>query len=136
MMAAYEFMYVTPSIQNLIRENKSFRIDSDIQTGKRYGMQLLDDNLFMNFMAGKISKEEAIDKSKNPGQMVARMEREGILDAAEVDPMLAEEAHELKEQGEGKKGPAAGPAGGGSSDEKASQAAAARARMMALQAKK
>ena len=43
MVAAYEFMYVTPGIQNLIRENKSFRIDSDIQTGKRYGMQLLDD---------------------------------------------------------------------------------------------
>jgi twitching motility protein PilT len=34
-MAAYEFMYVTPGIQNLIRENKSFRIDSEIQTGKR-----------------------------------------------------------------------------------------------------
>src|SRR3954465_14468531 len=80
MIAAYEFMYVTPSIQNLIRENKSFRIDSDIQTGKRYGMQLLDDNLWMNFNAGKISKEEAIDKSKNPGQMVARMEQQGLVD--------------------------------------------------------
>src|SRR5207248_8517713 len=34
MLAAYEFMYVTPGIQNLIRENKSFRIDSEIQTGK------------------------------------------------------------------------------------------------------
>src|SRR4029078_7832499 len=44
MLAASEFMYVTPSIQNLIRDNKSFRIDSDIQTGKRFGMQLLDDN--------------------------------------------------------------------------------------------
>lgn len=42
----YEFMYVTPSIQNLIRENKVFRIDSDIQTGKKYGIQLLDDNLY------------------------------------------------------------------------------------------
>src|SRR5256885_8763388 len=48
MLAAYEFMYVTPSIQNLIREDKSFRIDSDIQTGKRYGMQLLDYNLLIH----------------------------------------------------------------------------------------
>src|SRR5689334_2698095 len=79
MIAGYEFMYVTPSIQNLIRENKSFRIDSEIQTGKRYGMQLLDDNLFMHFQAGRISKEEAIDKSKNPGGMVARMEKHGIM---------------------------------------------------------
>src|ERR1700690_2280027 len=75
MVAAYEFMYVTPSIQNLIRENKSFRIDSEIQTGKKFGMQLLDDNLWNLFQAGKISAEEAIDKSKNPGGMVDRMHR-------------------------------------------------------------
>ena len=49
MVAAYEFMYVTPGIQNLIRENKSFRIDSEIQTGKKYGMQLLDDNLWRHY---------------------------------------------------------------------------------------
>jgi twitching motility protein PilT len=79
MLAAYEFMYVTPSIQNLIRENKSFRIDSDIQTGKRYGMELLDDNLWRHFTAGRISAEEAIDKSKNPGQMVDKMEKAGVF---------------------------------------------------------
>src|SRR5436190_2374162 len=92
MVAAYEFMYVTPSIQNLIRDNKTFRIDSDIQTGKRFGMQLLDDNLFMNFNAGKISKEEAIDKSKNPGQMVARMEQQGLIAGDEALQAEAEEA--------------------------------------------
>src|SRR5205823_15031785 len=79
MMAAYEFMYCTPSIQNLIRENKSFRIDSYIQTGKRFGMQLLDDNLWMHYKAGKIAKEEAIDKSKNPGGMMERMEKGGEM---------------------------------------------------------
>src|SRR5918998_2819251 len=79
MLAAYEFMYVTPSIQNLIRENKSYRIDSDIQTGKRYGMELLDDNLWRHFTAGRISAEEAIDKSKNPGQMVDKMEKAGVF---------------------------------------------------------
>src|SRR5213080_2837050 len=79
MVAGYEFMYVTPGIQNLIRENKSFRIDSEIQTGKRYGMQLLDDNLWMHFQAGHISPEEAIDKSKNPGQMVDKLQRAGLM---------------------------------------------------------
>src|SRR3954468_19600901 len=78
MLAGYEFMYVTPGIQNLIRENKSFRIDSEIQTGKRYGMQLLDDNLFMHFQSGRISAEEAIDKSRNPGMMVDKMQRAGL----------------------------------------------------------
>src|SRR5436305_2597472 len=67
MLAAYEFMYVTPAIQNLIRENKSFRIDSEIQTGKKYGMQLLDDNLWMHFTSVRFSPEEANDTSKKPG---------------------------------------------------------------------
>src|SRR3954451_17633270 len=89
-LVAYEFMYVTPGIQNLIRENKSFRIDSEIQTGKRYGMQLLDDNLWMHFTAGRISAEEAIDKSKVPGMMVDRMQRAGIMVNKEDDALLAE----------------------------------------------
>src|SRR2546423_33690 len=97
MLAAYEFMYVTPSIQNLIRENKSYRIDSDIQTGKRYGMQLLDDNLWMNFNAGKISKEETIDKSKNPGQMVARMEQQGLIAGDEALQAEADEYEDAEE---------------------------------------
>jgi twitching motility protein PilT len=46
MVAAYEFLVVTPAISNLIRENKTFRIDSAIQTGKKFGMQLLDDHLW------------------------------------------------------------------------------------------
>src|ERR1044071_7692030 len=90
MLAGYEFMYVTPSIQNLIRENKSFRIDSEIQTGKRYGMQLLDDNLFMHFQAGRISAEEAIDKSKHPGYMVDRMHKNGVMVQTKDDALLAE----------------------------------------------
>src|SRR5450755_4766952 len=94
MVAAYEFMYVTPGIQNLIRENKSFRIDSEIQTGKRYGMQLLDDNLFGLFTAGKISAEEAIDKSRNPGAMVDKMQKAGH-DVEKTDEGLAAEADEV-----------------------------------------
>ena len=102
MMAAYEFMYVTPGIQNLIRENKSFRIDSEIQTGKKFGMQLLDDNLWMNFNLGKISAEEAIDKSKNPGGMVDRMQRAGLM-VNRPDDLPGEMGEEM--------GGAAGPTG-------------------------
>src|SRR5918997_1765554 len=90
MIAGYEFMYVTPGIQNLIRENKSFRIDSEIQTGKKYGMQLLDDNLWMHFTSGRISAEEAIDKSKNPGYMVDRMQKNGFMVDVEDDALMAE----------------------------------------------
>ncbi|HTL30599.1 MAG TPA: PilT/PilU family type 4a pilus ATPase [Tepidisphaeraceae bacterium] len=89
-LAAYEFMYVTPSIQNLIRENKSFRIDSDIQTGKKYGMQLLDDNLWVHFQAGRISAEECIDKSKNPGLMVDKLQKAGHMVQNADEALLAE----------------------------------------------
>jgi twitching motility protein PilT len=131
MVAGYEFMYVTPSIQNLIRENKSFRIDSEIQTGKRYGMQLLDDNLFMHFEAGRISAEEAIDKSKVPGMMVDRMQRHGIMVNSTDDALLAE----AEDAGGG--GGGAAPAGAaGAEAAKAAQAAAARARMQAIAGKK
>src|SRR6195952_3106217 len=123
MLAAYEFMYVTPGIQNLIRENKSFRIDSEIQTGKRYGMQLLDDNLWGLFQAGKISAEECIDKSRNPGQMVDKMQKAG-LDVEKADDALVAEAEETTASS-----PAAGASG--SEAERQAQIAANRARMQA-----
>jgi twitching motility protein PilT len=70
-------MVVTPAIANLIRENKTFRIDSMIQTGKKFGMQLLDDHLWQLFEEGKISAEDAVDKSKNPEAMVEKIHRAG-----------------------------------------------------------
>ncbi|MBP8304203.1 MAG: type IV pilus twitching motility protein PilT [Phycisphaerae bacterium] len=68
-VAAYEFMVVTPAIANLIRENKTYRIDSSIQTGKKLGMQLLDEHLWQLYDIGKISLEEMMDKSKSPGAL-------------------------------------------------------------------
>jgi len=136
-MAAYEFMYVTPGIQNLIRENKSFRIDSEIQTGKKYGMELLDDNLWRHYSAGKISAEETIDKSKNPGMMVDRFHRNGIM----VDK--TEDLPEPDEDDGGAGTPATpkAPAGGGGSAqqseaERQADVAARRARMQAAAGKK
>src|SRR5699024_1776089 len=70
MVAAYEFMLVTPAIANLIRDNKSFRIDSAIQTGKKFGMQLLDDHLWSLYDKGWISAEDMVDKAKNSEQLV------------------------------------------------------------------
>ena len=134
-LAAYEFMYITPGIQNLIRENKSFRIDSEIQTGKKYGMQLLDDNLWMHFQAGKIGAEEAIDKSKNPGGMVDRMRRAGIGEATEDEALLAE-AEDIAADESGKPAGAAPASGAGDAAERQAAIAANRARMQAMAAKK
>jgi twitching motility protein PilT len=74
MVAAYEFMVVTPAIANLIRENKTFRIDSSIQTGKKFGMQLLDEHLLQLYKDEVITAEEAMDKSRNPADMQEKIE--------------------------------------------------------------
>ncbi len=73
-IAAYEFMVITPAIANLIRENKTFRIDSAIQTGKKFGMQLLDEHLLTLFKERVISAEEAMDKARSPGEMQDKIE--------------------------------------------------------------
>jgi twitching motility protein PilT len=77
MVAAYEFLMITPAIANLIRDNKSFRIDSMIQTGKRYGMQLLDDHLWTLYSRGMISAEEMIDKCKNQADLTNKIHAMG-----------------------------------------------------------
>ncbi len=82
MVAAYEFMVCTPAIQNLIRENKTFRIDSAIQTGKKYGMQLLDDHLWSLFETGQIDADEMLDKARQPGELQEKLEKAGKLHEA------------------------------------------------------
>jgi twitching motility protein PilT len=77
MVAAYEFLVVTPAISNLIRENKTFRIDSAIQTGKKFGMQLLDDHLWALYSRGMIGADEMIDKGKDPGELTEKVHRAG-----------------------------------------------------------
>jgi twitching motility protein PilT len=132
MVAAYEFMYVTPGIQNLIRENKVFRIDSEIQTGKRYGMQLLDDTLWNLFQAGKISAEECIDKSKNPGAMVDKFNRNGITPPDDNELLEAEAEDAVGVAGEAGPSKAQKEAAAASEAEKKAQIDANRARMQAM----
>ncbi|MEM6551621.1 MAG: type IV pilus twitching motility protein PilT [Planctomycetota bacterium] len=86
MTAAYEFMVVTPAIANLIRDNKSFRIDSAIQTGKKFGMQLLDDHLWSLYESDTIHVEDMIDRAKSPDVLVEKVHRAGgKVGRAELD---------------------------------------------------
>jgi len=66
--AALEIMLATPAVRNLIRESKTFQIPSVIQTGKKYGMQSLDDAILEHLLANRIDANDAynkcIDKAK------------------------------------------------------------------------
>ena len=59
-VAAFEIMISTPGIKNLIREGKTFQIESMIQTGSKYGMKTMDMSIYELYKNGVISKETAI----------------------------------------------------------------------------
>ena len=64
-VAALEIMIAIPAIRNLIREAKTFQIPSAMQTGKKYGMQTLDDGIMAHLTAKRISADDAYAKCNN-----------------------------------------------------------------------
>ncbi len=63
--AALEILIANSAVRNLIREAKTFQIPSMIQTGKKYGMQLLDDAIQELLQKGWISGDEAYLKAND-----------------------------------------------------------------------
>lgn len=75
-IAAFEIMVSTPSIQNLIREAKTFRITSDIQTGAKYGMKTLDASLLELYKKGLITYGDLLTKAQDPDSVIAKLKLE------------------------------------------------------------
>ncbi len=98
-IAAYEFLVVTPAIANLIRENKTYRIDSSIQTGKKLGMQLLDEHLWNLYDSGKITLEEMLDKGRGPGALQEKALAKIASARGKMKKKAAEAAQELEDMG-------------------------------------
>ncbi len=65
---ALEILIATPAVRNLIREGKSHMIPNSIQTGKKYGMQLLDDSIMDLLNKGWIGADDAYTKSNDKGR--------------------------------------------------------------------
>jgi twitching motility protein PilT len=84
--AAYEVLVVDAGIGNLIRENKTFRINSAIQTGAKKGMKLLDDDLFRLWSEKKVLEEDVLAKSQNLDELTKRIAdaKQGIFDDEET----------------------------------------------------
>jgi len=73
-VAAFEIMISTPAIQALIRENKTYRVTSEIQTGAKWGMITLDAHLMALHQAGRINYEDLITKAQDPESIVTKLE--------------------------------------------------------------
>lgn len=76
-VCAFELMIATPAIRNLIREGKTYQVVSEIQTGARYGMRALDDNLKDLYQAGVISYDAMIEVAADPKELGDRVMRMG-----------------------------------------------------------
>jgi len=72
-VAAFEIMVSTPSIQALIRDNKTFRISSELQTGAKYGMNTLDSHLVELYIKNLISYNDLITKSQDPESIIEKL---------------------------------------------------------------
>lgn len=64
-VAALEIMIATPAVRNLIREAKTYQLPSMIQTGKKYGMQLLDDAIMELLNRGVIGADDGYLKAND-----------------------------------------------------------------------
>lgn len=92
--AAYELLVCNSAIGNLIRENKTFRITSAIQTGAKQGMMLLDDSLFQLWKEQKCAKPDVLAKAQAPEELAARI--------ANAERGLFDEDGEEKDKDKGK----------------------------------
>jgi twitching motility protein PilT len=84
-VAVFEIMVNTPSIAALIRDNKTFRLNSDIQTGAKYGMVTLDGMLIEKYLAGLIAREEVVTKAQDPLTIQAKLQELELAAAMGVE---------------------------------------------------
>jgi len=77
---ALEVMIPNPAIRNLIREDKIHQIYSIMQTGQsKFGMQTMNQSLYDLFTRGLITKDEAIGRSTVPDELIAMINRGGMV---------------------------------------------------------
>jgi twitching motility protein PilT len=78
LVAAFEILLVTPAVRHLIRDNKTFRIDSAIQTSRDRGMQLLDDHLLQLYEKGLIERTEVLTRCRYPEEVAKALMAMGV----------------------------------------------------------
>lgn len=71
-VAAFEVLLANSAVRNLIREGKAFQIPSMIQTGKKEGMQTMDDTIYELLMSSFITKESAVQFALDQNAMIEK----------------------------------------------------------------
>ncbi|HRN53398.1 MAG TPA: type IV pilus twitching motility protein PilT [Gemmatimonadaceae bacterium] len=76
---AAEILVVTPAIRALIRDDKIHQVYSMMQSGKKHGMQTLNDALYALYTAREVSEEECLRVSGDPNEFL-RMIGKSVVD--------------------------------------------------------
>src|SRR2546423_918674 len=69
---AAEILVVTPAVRALIRDDKIHQIYSTMQSGKKYGMQTMNDALYQLYMSREVAWDDCVRSSTDPLEL-ARM---------------------------------------------------------------
>jgi twitching motility protein PilT len=87
MVPCTEILLCTSAVRNCIRENRIYEIPNVIETSRRIGMMNLDNSIADMYFKGFIDREEAINRSSNPGKMekvLVPMDHVQVVDAPET----------------------------------------------------
>ena len=74
-MMAAEILVVTPAIRALIRDDKVHQIYSLMQSGKKFGMQTLNDALYALYVAREVTEEECLRVTSDPNEFLRMIGR-------------------------------------------------------------
>ena len=85
-VAAFEVMITTAAIQNLIRDNKSYRITSAMQTGHKFGMNLLDEHLLALYRKGICKYEDLLAKAQQADEFENNARALGLEGGPQPEP--------------------------------------------------
>jgi twitching motility protein PilT len=82
---AAEILVVTPAIRALIRDDKVHQIYSLMQSGKKHGMQTLNDALYQLYLSREVTEDECLRVSGDPNEFLRMIGRTPVEEATSAD---------------------------------------------------
>jgi twitching motility protein PilT len=86
---AAEILVITPAMRALIRDDKVHQIYSMMQSGKKFGMQTLNDALYQLYQSREVTEEECLRVSSDPNEFLRMIGRSPAEEENERRPLQA-----------------------------------------------
>ena len=79
---ASEIMVATPAIRAMIRDDKIHQIYSSMQSGKKFGMQTMNDSLYQLYESREVTQDECLRVSSDPNEFLRMIGQKPMEDEA------------------------------------------------------